>query len=147
VFDQAMHRAAGICHIRRQTEHLNIGLVAHDDPRRCVIQNKTLRDIVHSNGEMAPLGCRPLIGQAMASQQQADDDREDRDEGKQDAFAHAPRRGRDVGRNRRGDQDSTKGKAPYRPGFLSTIRQTARHVMAAIENHLVPPQRDIVTHD
>ena len=140
VLDQPMHRAAGLRDIRRQSEHLNIGLVADHDPRRCVIENKALRDIVHGDTELAPLGRQPLAGQAMAPQQQSDDAREDRDEDKQYAFAQAPGRGRHAGRNRHGDQDSPKGNAPRRPVLLGRIRQFARHVMAAIESHLVPPR-------
>ena len=41
--------------------------------------------------------------------------------------------------DRHRDQDSRKRKARRRPGPLSRIDQTARHVMAAIESHPVSP--------
>ena len=89
--DQPLHGAAWLGHIRRQSEHLDIGLVADDDARRCIIENKALRDIVHGDDELAPLRRQPLIGQSMAPQQQTDEDGENGDNGEQNAFANAPR--------------------------------------------------------
>ena len=42
VRDQPLHGAARLGHVRRQAEHLEIGLVANDDPRGCIIENKAL---------------------------------------------------------------------------------------------------------
>ena len=110
VLDQPLHRAARLRHIRRQSKHLYVGLVADHDARRRIIENKALRDVVHGNDELAPLRRQPLIGQSMMPQQQTDDDRQDSDRGEQRMLANAPRRGRHVGQDRRGDQDSAKGK-------------------------------------
>ena len=49
VRNQPLHGAARPGHIRRQAEHLQILLVACDDPRGSIIENKPLRDIVHGN--------------------------------------------------------------------------------------------------
>jgi hypothetical protein len=54
------------------------------------IENKTLRDIVHGDPELAPLGRQPLVGQSVVPEQQADDDGEDRNEEQQNPFADAP---------------------------------------------------------
>jgi hypothetical protein len=147
VLYQSLHRAAGPGHIRRQSEHLDIGLIANDDARRCIIENKALRDIVHGNTELAALSREALIGRPMALEQQPDDDREHQDDGQQNLLANDPCRRRDVRRDRQGNQPSAKGNAPDRPGLLGRVRRTARHVMAAIESHLVSPQCDTVTHD
>jgi hypothetical protein len=77
VGDQPLHGAAGLGHVGRQSEHVEIGLVANDDPRGCIIENKALRDVVDGNRELAPLGRQPLIGQPMASQQQSRDHDQD----------------------------------------------------------------------
>ena len=63
VGDQPLHGAAGLGHVRRQSEHVEIGLVANDDPRGCIIKNKTLRNVVHGNPELAPLGS-PAAGRS-----------------------------------------------------------------------------------
>ncbi len=93
VRDQPLHGAALFDHLRRQSEHLDIGLVADDDPRRCVIENKALRDIVHGDRELAPLA-PPAAGSdnrwRLSSRPTIDG--EDGDNRKQYAFAQAPGR-------------------------------------------------------
>jgi len=108
VGDQPLHGAAGLDHVGRQSEHVEIGLVANDDPRGCIIEHEALRDIVDGNRELAPLGRQPLIGQPIAPHQQTGDHSQDGDERKQHAFAKAPHC--QVGRNNRREQDAPRHK-------------------------------------
>ena len=138
VLDQPVHGAAWLGHIRRQSKHLDIGLVADDDRRRCIIKHKALRDIVHGDAEVTPLRRQPLIGQSIAPQQQTDDYGENGDNGKQYAFANVPVPDRDADRNCRDEQDAAKREPPDRSGlFNRTRRHAAWRMMAAVETHLV----------
>ena len=118
VTDQPLHGAARLDHLRRQPEHLDIGLVADDDPRRCVIENKPLRDVVDGDCKLAPLRGQPLLGQPMAQQQETDHDRENGDKRGQDIFAQAPCRHRNAGRTHRRKQHATKRGLPDDPGAM-----------------------------
>ncbi|MEH2621608.1 hypothetical protein V1285_006554 [Bradyrhizobium sp. AZCC 1620] len=135
VSDQPLHGAAGLGHIGRQSEHVEIGLVANDDPRRCIIENKTLRDVVHGNRELAPLRRQPPVGQSITSQQQSGGNGKHGDNRKQHAFAKTPCRCRQVGRNDRREQPPAHRKQFDRSAPLRRTDRTARYLMTTLVAH------------
>ena len=65
-------RAALLGDVGRQAEHVDIGLVADDDARRCIVEHEALRDIVHGGAQMTPFRGQRPVKPLMALQQQPD---------------------------------------------------------------------------
>ena len=139
--DQPLHGAALFDHLRRQAEHLDVTLVADDDPSRRVVKHEALRDIVHGDAEVSLLHREPPARQPVTLQQQADEDGEDDGNRKQYAFAPAPGRHSRAKQDRR-RQRGAKGRPSDPPGRFSGTRRTVRRLIAAIDTHLVPSQRE-----
>ena len=146
VRDQPLHGAARFDHLRRQSEHVEIGLVAGNDPRRCIIEHKALRNVVDGDRELTLLRRQPLARQSMVLQQQADDESEYDGHREQYAFAQAPVRNGDAKeRDRR--QPGAQGQTPHPSGPIGAIGRSGLQWMAVLEAHAFLPRHDIVTRD
>ncbi len=78
--DQFLHAAARLGHVRRQPEHLDIALVANDDPGMFVVKNKPLRNIVDRGVQPLLFQGQALLRRAMLLRQFANDEEQhDRD--------------------------------------------------------------------
>ena len=78
--DQVLHGAAGLDHIGRQPEHLDVALVADGNVRRCVVDDQALRHVV-DGGVEALLFHLVLLRQLADRQKQHGRDQQHRDAG------------------------------------------------------------------
>jgi hypothetical protein len=90
VRNQPLHRAARPGHVGREAEHVDVGLVADDDARRRVVEDQSLRNVVHGGREVTTLDRKPLVRDLMPFQHQEDNDGQDHDGRHQQALALAP---------------------------------------------------------
>ena len=132
--DQPLHGAARFGDVRRQSEHVEILLVADDDARRGVVEHEALRNIVDGGAKMAPFGGQRSIEVLMTPEQQTDGERQDAGDGKQRAVEKAPGRQRDTG------QDRGNAAAPQRPSHCSCVMPSAESASSARQSR--PPRRN-----
>ena len=76
VCDQVLHGAAWLGHLRRQTEHVDVAPVANRDPRRRIVEDEALRNIVHGGVEPLLLERQLLLRQSMLLRQLANDEQQ-----------------------------------------------------------------------
>ena len=82
--DQVAQMASGLCHVRRQAEHVDIALVADHQPGGRIEQQQALRHVVDGGVEMLalfreqPLRHQVLVLQLTDDEEDHDDDHDDR---------------------------------------------------------------------